>query len=659
MADPRSNTSSVWPIRHLPAPTIRAAAHGRRIASARLVRRSLCGLAAALATACTPALALAYTVESAATEGCHERITSEALRRVRETSAAAAPIEPDEDERALVADLQFVPEDDMRDVGAVTLLLGVRDNDLKGRGAQDLTSLALVHGDPDTQDEHCLRGLNDDEPNGSGRAITACRAYIEKRVGQAIAGLDAEGRPSDRMKLPIHLAVRNDVAADLPTFYVRMGQALHALEDGFSHTYRTEDGRTVTVALNWLDVVGETHEESRDGPGHSEALDACDDADDLRTLRRELATDASAELLHAALAPGRTDEEKMNDVRAVLDTYLGYQPGCTPDNKWCDAAEARIPAPGCGCTVVGQEPASKGTAAIVVAGAIAFVAARARRRTSRRGALAACAAVALALASAAGPARAQVAPPAASTAAAPAAPPGTPPPAATPPGTPPPEGAPSSVTTSVIPGSTPAAPPTTATQVVTPGAVTTTVTAPRVEDEKAPPPPNIVPVEEPGPTDPTATTWGFALTGAGAVDKAAVAGALGLRLRISKRWAFGLDGEWNPFLALSGEEPVRTGALNIYGSAFLRLPLAYEAFNIRSQLSLGTSTLLFDLYGAPSGSTGIYLGLNPIGVEYKATDWFYLVINPIGIAVPVPQISGLPFLYPQYRLSLAVEFYAG
>jgi hypothetical protein len=161
---------------------------------------------------------------------------------------------------------------------------------------------------------------------------------MEKRVAQAIAGLDADGRPAGRTKLAIHLAIRGDVEPPLPTFYVRMGQALHALEDGFSHTYRTEDGRAVTVALNWLDVVGGEHVESRDGPAHSEALDMCDDADDLRTLRRELATEAATELLHAALAPGLTADEKMQGVRAVLDAYFGFQPGCTAEDGWCDAA---------------------------------------------------------------------------------------------------------------------------------------------------------------------------------------------------------------------------------------------------------------------------------------------------------------------------------
>jgi len=190
--------------------------------------------------------ARAYTISSAVTDGCHELITSEALRRVR-ADLALPPIEPSEDELALIEDLQFNPDDDMRDVAAVTLLLGVRDNDLKGRAADDLSYLAQVHADPATQDEHCLRDLAHDEPGGSQAAIAACRAYIEQRVEEALDGLDQAGVPdaSSRTVLEVHLATRGGVEAPLPRYYLRMGQALHALEDGFSHSYRTADGKAV------------------------------------------------------------------------------------------------------------------------------------------------------------------------------------------------------------------------------------------------------------------------------------------------------------------------------------------------------------------------------------------------------------------------------
>jgi uncharacterized protein (TIGR03382 family) len=129
------------------------------------------------------------------------------------------------------------------------------------------------------------------------------------------------------------------VDALLPTFYVRMGQALHAVEDSFSHTYRTADGMQITVILNWIDESARTLVESRDGPAHTSAMDVCNDPDPLRTTRRRLATEATTALLQATLDPLQTKEQKMATVDGLLDTYLSYSPGCTFDNGWCDAPE--------------------------------------------------------------------------------------------------------------------------------------------------------------------------------------------------------------------------------------------------------------------------------------------------------------------------------
>jgi hypothetical protein len=129
-------------------------------------------------------------------------------------------------------------------------------------------------------------------------------------------------------------------------------------------------------------------------------------------------------------------------------------------------------------------------------------------------------------------------------------------------------------------------------------------------------------------------------------------------LRWSQHWSFGLDGEWNPWLSVNGTS-FRAGAIDIFGSAMLRFPLAYENFNVRTTVSLGASYLLSNLYGAPSGSLGPYVGVSFLGVEWKLSRAFLFVINPLNIAVPVPQIKGVPLAYPQYRFTLALEMYLG
>ena len=541
-------------------------------------------LAASALLASTCGEAAAYTISSEATSGCHERITSEALRAVRGELATAAPLPTTEDEQALVDDVSFSPDDDMKDLGAITLLLGVRDNDLKGRAADDLSALADVHGDPGNQQEHCLRGPGQGEPNGTDAALRSCRAFIRQRVLEALDGLDAAGRPdlSKRTALAVHLNIRGSIDATLPTYYVRLGQAIHAVQDSFTHTYRTADAMRVTVTLDWLHQVDGSLDEGRDGPPHASELDRCDDPDALRTLRREVATRASSALLRATLDPARTRDEKIAAVDALIAQYLDYAPGCTFDNRWCDAPENQYRDPqGCGCSFADTGAGLGAALPLLGLGLLGLRRAR-RRRHAQAATIASCGGLALLL----------------------------------------------------------------------------FASRTRAEDAHAPPPPTVVPVVQPGPVDPSETAWGGYGGASGSVDKPAMAFTLGGRFRASKRWAFGLDAEWNPWLAYTGKT-VRAGAFNVYGTAMLRFPLAYEKFNLRTGVSLGTSSLLMNLYGAPKGSLGVFLGVSPLALEWKLSSVFYLIIAPINIALPVPKTSGVPLLYPQYRFSLGLEFYGG
>src|SRR4051812_27614249 len=116
---------------------------------------------------------------------------------------------------------------------------------------------------------------------------------------------------------------------------------MHAVQDSFTHTYRTPDGTRITVVLDWVDSVNGGLKESEDGPAHATSLDACDDPDDLRRTRRVLATEASTALLVATMDPGKTRDESIAAVEQILDAHLGYSPGCTFANGWCQAAEVR------------------------------------------------------------------------------------------------------------------------------------------------------------------------------------------------------------------------------------------------------------------------------------------------------------------------------
>ena len=549
--------------------------------------------------AADPKLAHAYTISSAITAGCHEKITTDALRAVRLDLPTAAPLPADANDRALITDLEFVPASDMSDLGGATLLVGVRDNDLKGRDSGDLSQLALVHGDPSAQREHCLRSSHQAEPGGSATAVLDCRAFILERVGEALGGLDATSTPdlANRTSLPVYLSLRHRVDALLPTYYVRIGQAIHAIEDSFTHTYRTPDSMQITVVLDWVDEANGNLVEATDGPPHASDLDRCDDPDALRQRRRELATEAATAVLRTTLDPNETSDQKMAAVEVILDQYLSYSPGCTFDNGWCQASERQYGNGPLGCSVggAGNRTSALGWA-VVILGLLTLMG-RARRR--RRG------------------------------------------------------GAGVGMTVLLIASFVPSY--ASAQADSNPPSADASASA----DKHAVSPPVTTPVKEPGPKDPSQIAMGAYLGGSGSVNNGALAAALGARLRFSKHWTFGLDAEWNPWIAVNGTTTVRAGAFNGYGTAILRLPLAYEQFNLRTTANLGVSRLLIDLYGAPKGSTGIYVGLSPLGIEWKVSRHFFLVVNPLNIAVPTPQLKGVPFSYPQYRATIGLEVYGG
>ena len=121
--------------------------------------------------------------------GCHERITTTAFRATRSMFDTAPVIVPTRDESALIDAVQFVPPNDFKqDLAAMALLLGVRDNDLKGHNPLDSLQLVEVHGNPATQEEHCIRNAEDDGTPGDTAALDRCRAFIHTRISEAIAG---------------------------------------------------------------------------------------------------------------------------------------------------------------------------------------------------------------------------------------------------------------------------------------------------------------------------------------------------------------------------------------------------------------------------------------------------------------------------------------
>lgn len=308
------------------------------------------------------------------------------LRALRKELPTAAPLPTSDQDALVVDDVVFTLPSDMRDIGAATLLIGVRDNDLKGHSGIDSQELAGVHGDEDTQGEHCLRRSTHDEPDGSEQAASECRESVRTRLHQAIdEGLTPDGHvnPAARTDLPVTLAFRGRITLSLPTFYVRLGQAIHGLQDSFSHTFRTPDHRRITVVMNWVDQVEGDLDPARDGPAHMRDLDLCRDLDAFRRQRLGVVREATEAVIRATLDPALSADEKKAAVDAALSEFMGFEPGCTPENGWCDAPEIRYQDGACGCAVVGGQTSDHGWWWLAVALPLIW------RRGRRRGASAA------------------------------------------------------------------------------------------------------------------------------------------------------------------------------------------------------------------------------------------------------------------------------
>jgi hypothetical protein len=531
-----------------------------------------------------PDSAAAFQTESAATDGCHEKLTTRAWNSVREElPETTAPLASRGDDAALIADVPFSVPSSMDHIGGVTLLLGVRDNDLKEHGPTDLKNLAPEASDPKTQHEHCLRAPGQDEPGGSAEAVESCRNYIRDMLLSSLDGLDEQGMPDTRKRetLKVSLAIRDEIDVEVPKFFVRAGRALHAIQDSFTHTFRRENSGKITVVLNWVDYTNNTLDEAVDGPPHASELDVCDAADEIRTERRQFAQDASSEALMAVLEPATTSAKEAA-IDSMLDRYVAYDEtaDCSLENNWCDAPERQYGSPTLGCAYGGVMPRG---GLLALAPLVGLALLRLRRRRSLVAAATLAGALVLGHSAAA---RADD------------------------------KSGPIDGPASALAGESDSA------------------TVGKIERAGA--------------------FFGRLAVGA-SYDNAALSGGLGIRYQFSRNWMIGLDGEWNPYIATSPGK-IRSGSANAYISIVRRFQLRWETVNVRSTASVGGSMLLFDLVGADKYSVGPYFGVSFLGAEIKAARGFYVTIDPTYIAIPIPSVTGVPFMYAQYRFMVGIEF---
>jgi hypothetical protein len=618
---------------------------------------AVCALGVFLA----PTHGFGFTVETFASEGCHESITREALAMAGWPRGESAP-PPSEEDIALIGAVLFGGAEDRWELA---LLAGVRDNDFGAAGMGDLAELAAIHNGDANQALHCLRAPAEDGPTGDAQALEQCRTFILSELEKAQAAeqeIDLSATENVTMALAFQTA-----QVTLSRYAFHMGRALHALQDGFSHSFRSDDGYRVVTVFNYVDpALSGDYDPARDGPPHRSELDHC--LDEMSLHRVSGATTASAALLDAMGGPG-SPESRLVEARRVLDTWLSYESGCDAQNDWCGHVSP---------TASGCASAPSGSALPLVSlMTLTFFALGTRRKCLSRGLPAVAAGVlglCAATASASEPntqsgSGGRVA--TASTAQWNAAlgaelGVGT--------GSTSPSNAPGGAELGAASGSAAESNGTGATVAI---ASTTQSKAPRgsgfgvatgsTAESNAPPGSGSGAAAgfTAQSNAPLGSGFGVAtaqanvslgsvrVTGGLTLDRAGAHVGLGVERAVTPTLRVGGEAEFNPWFELQSMT-ASPGVVNASGllTVVWGRPSGWE---IQSGIRLGGSVLLFTHPAARAGSLGLFFGASLIRVVVPIGPRQGLELSP-DFALAIPSLGGVPFAYPQYRFSLGYRW---
>jgi MYXO-CTERM domain-containing protein len=156
---------------------------------------------------------------------------------------------------------------------------------------------------------------------------------------------------------------------------------MHTVQDSFTHTYRTDDHRSIVEVHNWIEDVTGDRRTDRDGPPHGEDIDECRCSRAWMLDLKDANHQASVDLLAVASMSG-TRVEREAALDAFLDAWMNHVPGCTADNGYCTSPDPgdRFTRPCGGCSIGDPTGGTRGGGAIlavlVVVGLLA-----ARRRS--------------------------------------------------------------------------------------------------------------------------------------------------------------------------------------------------------------------------------------------------------------------------------------
>jgi hypothetical protein len=527
---------------------------------------------------------------------CHQGITTDALDAgLWPLGAASPPLSHDFVLLENELSIDVAPRvDSYWSLGA---LLGNEYEDVGPYDAGDVIALAEYAARPENQPAHCLREPADDGSAGDGSALAACKADILDQLSTALGDGDT---PDLTVSEPVrlHLVFRGDADIPLTRFSFHLGRATHALQDSFSHTFRSPDERQVRSVLNWVDWLKGSggYVVARDGFHHIYALDQCDGATAGGLDRRAAAVQATSELIAAVADDEGGRAGRLARAAAVVDSWFGIGEICTADNHWCDAPEQNLTSVA-GCALA---PGRCRGGGVFVTLAVAALVARTRRKCRRR------------------VARARTAPARAAA---------------------------------FLVG----------TLALTAGATAHAADARApgggdgpAEDGRAEVKGGLVAKAAPDEQRALVARRFGVLAGAGiSIDNAGYQLILGVRYDLTRTITVGVSAEYSPWISIDTRRTTR-GTTNAYAVGIYRWDVR-DYLELRLTLAAGVSVLAFDTWAAQSGSVGPYFAISPLGVGIRMGGHLRLLIDPGELAVEIPQTTGIPFIYREHRFTVAVQ----
>jgi hypothetical protein len=290
-------------------------------------------------------VASGYSIHSGLTDGCHERITRGALQlALPQLTPNNSIVIPKSKVWRKLADA-ILNDDDLKEnvpqltedrfkLVFVSMLIGVRSPDTEGHAVTNFSSLRQIHADPSAEGQyaHALRGPDDDGAQGDEAAINGTRQAIIDLVQQAGESLRNQSPQDQIITVQLYFDFYGlvDIEVWEPAYLI--GRSLHALQDSFAHTIRSNDLKRIRHVLNYVDAIAGDLKESVDGLPHSGHMDQCDG--DTQVIA-DTAMLASADLIESINSSIMSQDVAL--IRDTLDEWITYEPGCTSVNDYCES----------------------------------------------------------------------------------------------------------------------------------------------------------------------------------------------------------------------------------------------------------------------------------------------------------------------------------